>query len=139
MTDDDLNLEDWLAAEVPLWSDRSRNAVDMAISTGVPSEALAVFARWWQFESWLRLLLYLDLRAMDGTNWTQRVPKKSRDLAGRDTENSYMASVDATNPLVYLGAADLLEIIGSDTVWPKVKYALLKRTRWEGLVAIPFS
>ena len=110
---DGSELQDWLPLEIPLWTDQSRDAVEKALRSGASSDALAVYARWWQFETWLRLLLYLELRAKDGVNWKQRLPKKSRDLARQDAENQYMASTDATNPLVYLRACSRMFLFGS--------------------------
>jgi hypothetical protein len=135
MSDDtDLELVDWLALEVPLWTDRSKVAVEQALALGVPPDGLAAFARWWQLEAWLRFLVHLELRSRDGVRWIQGLPSRSRQLARRDSENAYMASVDAVNPLSYLDAGELLELIGSPDVWSIVRYALLKRTRWDGLV-----
>lgn len=39
------------------------SALVRAVTAGVPAEALGFFARWWQLENWLRLLVYLELRA----------------------------------------------------------------------------
>ncbi len=95
---------------------------------------MSIAARWWQFETWLRFLLYLELRAERGLAWTDLVPDKSQVLAERDDENAYMPSPDATNPLAYLDARRLMDVIARDDVWPLVSYALAKRERWNGLV-----
>jgi len=121
-----------LPTEPPPWSPRGRNALDEAIKAQVPSDAVAVFVRWWQLESWLRFLLYLELRAAYGSTWTELLPNRGLHFAERDVENSYMPSPDATNLLAYLDATELFELIRS--VRGLVAYALPGEKRWEGLV-----
>ncbi len=127
-------LEDLLPEHPPLWAGDSKTAVVRAVEAGVPSEGLGVFARWWQLEDWLRLLLHIELRASRGTTWAEALTSKGPNLAERDTENAYMSSPDSTNLLAYLDAGELFDLLGSDDVWPLVEYALLKRKRWDGLV-----
>ena len=61
----------------PDWSEEARKAADRAVSHGVSSEALAVYARWCQVENWLRLLLYLELRAKHGRDWRLPLPRST--------------------------------------------------------------
>lgn len=134
--DDDSPLDDLLALpdRPPLWSDTSRRGLDRAIERGVPSAAVAVQGRWWQLETWLRFLVYLELRAQFGVGWVALLPTTSQELAERDAENAYMPSADASNPLAYLDAFKLFDLIGKTEVWPLVEYALQKRKRWDGSV-----
>jgi hypothetical protein len=123
-----------LPKQPPSWSVEARRAMDRAVAAGVSSEGLAVFARWWQLENWLRLLVYIELRASRGSQWVKALPRQGKGLTERDGENAYMSSPDSANPLAYLDAGELFTLIGSDDVWPLVEYALLKRRRWDGLV-----
>lgn len=134
MDSDDDSILDSLPIEPALWPEAARSAVDHAVANGVPSDVLALFARWWQLETWLRLLIYLELRAQKGLRWSDTLPMRGRHLAERDSENAYMASADASNLLAYLDSGELLGMLGSEEVWPIVEFALLKRNRWDGLV-----
>jgi hypothetical protein len=130
------SLEDLLPERPPLWQANARAAAERALSAGVPSEALAVFARWWEIESWLRLLAYLELRAARGQAWAEVLPNRAAHFAERDAENAYMPSADATNVLAYLDAGELFELLGKQEVWPLVQYALPGKRRWEGQVEL---
>lgn len=129
--DDELDLLE-LPDRPAEWSGDARHALDQAIKAGASSEAMAVFARWWELETWLRLLVYLELRARHGLAWTTPLP--AAVLAEPDVANKYMPSDDASNPLAYLDAGGLLKLIGEDDVWPLVEYALMRRPRWDGIV-----
>jgi hypothetical protein len=130
--EDVTSLEDLMAEQPPSWQPKARDAVERGLAAGVSSEAMAVFARWWQLESWLRLLLYLELRAERGNSWSDVLPNKAPHMAERDAENAYMPSVDATNLLAYLDAGELFGLLTRDEVWPLVEYALPPVSRWQG-------
>jgi hypothetical protein len=115
------------------WQDSARSAVERALSTGVASMALAVYSRWWQLENWLRLLLYLELRAKRGVRWSSGLPRRGAQVAERDLENAYMPSADTSNVLAYIDTADLMATLSRSSVWPLVEYALVKKSRWEGV------
>jgi Swt1-like HEPN len=125
--------EDLMAVpdRLPAWSDATRRGLDQAIERRVPSAALAVQARWWQLETWLRFLVYLELRAQFGSRWVTLLPTSSETRAEQDAENAYMPS-DASNPLAYLDASKLFDLIGNHEVWHLVAYALQKQNRWDG-------
>jgi hypothetical protein len=123
-----------LSEDPPAWTPAGREAADRAIQNGVPSEGLALFARWWQLEAWLRLLVYLELRAAKGGEWSRVLGGRGQSRADQDLENRYMPSADATNPISYLAAGELFSTIRSEGVWPLVKYALPKLERWNGTV-----
>lgn len=97
------------------------------IEGGVPEEAVRFFARWWQFETYLREVVYLELRARDGELYEAVVDKGAHSRARRDAENAYMASADR-DPLAYLDAGQLLELI--DRHWSLFEETLLPRERW---------
>lgn len=93
----------------------------------MPEEALRFFARWWQFETYLREVAYLELRARDGENYEAAIDKGALSLARRDQENDYMASADR-DPLAYLDAGRLLDLIRAH--WPLFEKTLLPEERW---------
>src|SRR5260221_6136802 len=125
-----MGLSGWERADA-----RVRASHQQALNGDVPLVALSTFARWWQFETWLRSLLYLELHAADGLRWESRIGSTTRRRAKADAQNAYMASPDAGSLLAYLDVADLFALIDDDGTWPLVKDALVPRPRWRGVVA----
>lgn len=96
---------------------------------GVPSASLLLYARWWQLESWLRELVYVELRAAHGCEWESVVQQG----AGRQTVDAaytHMQSTDTLNPLAYLDYSQIIELIAAD--WDRFAYALLTQKAWDG-------
>lgn len=111
-----------------------QNSISAAWRSDVPPLASAVFARWWQFETWLRSLIYLELRAAYGSNWTERLPQLPNNVKRqqKDEEFQYMATPDAQALLAYTDVADLLKII--DEQWSLFEKSLLPKEVWKGRV-----
>ncbi|WP_142251795.1 hypothetical protein [Bradyrhizobium sp. UNPF46] len=42
---------------------------------GVPKRSLSTYARLWQLETWLRRMVYVELRALRGDDWNADIPK----------------------------------------------------------------
>lgn len=53
----------------------------------LPKQALEAYARLWQFETWLRRLVYVQLRAMDGDRWEAKI-NASKTKAPKDNDKS---------------------------------------------------
>ena len=85
----------------------TRRAIDRAVEAGVPPAALGFYARWWQFETWLRQLVHMELRAKYGSGWIRHLAMRAPSRVARDQVNAYMATPDASNVLAYLEAGDL--------------------------------
>ena len=107
-----------------------RNAILVAWGQGMPPSASALYGRWWQLETWLRSLVYVELRAAYGPEWASRLPKHSEKRRQGDEAFRYMATPDAQALLAYTDAAGLFEII--DANWPIFEDALLERAVWAG-------
>lgn len=106
---------------------QTEGALDATVEHWVPSESLALYARWWQLETWLRQLAYVELRARDGTRWEQAV----RAASGRqfqDAQFSHMASTDTDNPLAYLDYSQLRDLIEAN--WAQFGPALIRQPSW---------
>jgi len=69
---------------------------------GVPGYASALHARWWQLETWLRSLAYVELRSKFGSSWTGRISQKALRYAQNEARLAYMPSPDAELLLAYL-------------------------------------
>jgi hypothetical protein len=95
----------------------------------MPPQSLALYARWWQLETWLRELVYVELRALRGTAWSDAV-KAAEFRRTIDAQFRHMAGVDSDNPLAYLDYSQLIEVITGH--WPQFGYALLEQKSWEG-------
>jgi hypothetical protein len=46
----------------------------------VPKRALSTYARLWQFETWLRRMVYVELRALCGNNWNTDMPQSANSF-----------------------------------------------------------
>src|SRR5213593_3691833 len=92
----------------------TRRAIGRAVEAGVPPAALGFLARWWQFETWLRQLVHIELRAKYGSGWIRHLATRAPSRVTRDQVNAYMATPDASNVLAYLDAGDLLQLVDTD-------------------------
>lgn len=101
--------------------ERNRNSLNSAIDFGVPPASLALLARWWQLETYLRQLLYIQLRALDGTDWQARL-KKSLTRIERANQSSYMGSPDDQHLLAHVDVTDMFTII--DELWVQCSHGI---------------
>jgi hypothetical protein len=46
----------------------------------VPKRSLSTYARLWQFETWLRGMVYVELRALRGDDWSATIPKNEKSF-----------------------------------------------------------
>ncbi|MEV5972004.1 Swt1 family HEPN domain-containing protein [Streptomyces sp. NPDC051921] len=112
------------------WSDDARAAVGGVVADGaMPAESLATYARWWQIETWLRELAYVELRARYGESWIDQV-KLALGRQRQDAEFKHMSTADSENPLAYLDYSQLLTVIEAN--WDHMGYALLEKRSWDG-------
>lgn len=106
--------------------------VQRAIGSGTPAEAIACYARWWQLESYVREIVYTELRSAYGAAWSKEIGERASSRAAGDRVNYYMASADAEDVLSYADASVLFKLI--DTHWHLFEEVLLPKVRWEGQV-----
>jgi hypothetical protein len=106
-------------------------ALHSAWRNGVPLEAAALYARWWQLETWLRELLYVELYAKYGLEWQGQLPGSAERYARTDRRYSYMDTPDASVRLAYLDVGGLLDLIEGN--WDLVSHGLLGELDiWKG-------
>jgi hypothetical protein len=111
----------------------TRYAINTALGVGVPAQSIGFYARWWQLENWLRLLISIELGSAYGRTWTDHLGPQPSSRAIRDhTENAYMASPDGADPLAFLDVFQLFELIDSDEHWHRFEPFLPPRLRWRG-------
>lgn len=103
-------------------------ALEATAGHWLPAESLALYARWWQLETWLRQLAYVELRARDGRQWDQAVLAAS-GRQSQDAQFRHMASTDTENPLAYLDYSQLIDLIGRN--WEQFERTLIRRSSWD--------
>lgn len=108
-------------------------ATEAALRSIVPHHmdggSAVLFGRWWQFERWLRSLVYVDLRALHGRSWVGAV-KAANVRLEQDAAFTHMSGPDNDNPLAYLDYSQLVQVV--DKYWDKLGYALLDKVSWDG-------
>jgi hypothetical protein len=62
--------------------------LDSLIGSGVPGVALAFYGRWWQLETWLREVVYVELRSKYGPRWTENLEGRAPGRAAGDRINA---------------------------------------------------
>jgi len=95
----------------------------------MPETSLALFSRWWQLETWLRQLTYVELRARDGVAWKDQVRAAAGRLA-QDAQFTHMLGADQDNPLAYLDFSQLRNMVEGN--WRLFEPSLLHRPVWDG-------
>lgn len=106
-----------------------RDEIQEILDDGVPEEALRFFARWWRLETYLRELVYTELRAREGVGYAELLDQQARKRAEKDQINEYIASADDDEVLSYLDAGQLLDLISER--WELFEETLLPQKRWE--------
>lgn len=112
--------------------DRSLDVVRGLADRGVPRDVFAVYGRWWQLETYLRELAYVELRADRGERWEEALGERAAHRAQADAVNAYMATADAGDVVTYLDTGKLFALINDN--WSLFAPVLLPRRRWDGLV-----
>ena len=111
-----------------------RNAIKSAWAYGMPPLSTAIYGRWWQLESWLRSLVYVELRAQRGAAWADALPKGSETRQDGDKKFRYMKTPDSQNLLAYADASALFNITVEH--WELFEHALLSKNVWAGRIAL---
>lgn len=120
---------------LPAWESmapRIRGAIAEAWRYGMPVEASALFGRWWQMETWLRSLAYVELKARDGEGWTTALGQPFVKRQASDKSHAYMATADSQAQLAYLDAGLLFGML--DNNWTLFADSLIEREVWTGRV-----
>ncbi len=117
----------------PEWESLSpelRTSLSAAWRNDVPPTATALYGRWWQLETWLRSLVYVELRAAFGPAWVEELP----DISGKRQELEHtirhMPTPDSQARLAYADVSALFKII--EKHWSLFEDSLIARTIWMG-------
>lgn len=107
-----------------------RDAIETCWRSGMPPTASALYARWWQLETWLRSLMYVELRAAKGGAWIEALRKEILETQQDDVAFHYMATPDAQDYLAYADAGELFRVI--EAHWNLFKPSLPAHSVWLG-------
>lgn len=111
-----------------------QRALQGAWRANVPPIASALHARWWQLETWLRSLAYVELRAKYGQEWSARLPSEGEKRSVRDRKAlRYMSTPDATDYLAYVDIGKLFPLIADN--WELFQPSLIDKESWDGRVS----
>ncbi|MFG2065064.1 Swt1 family HEPN domain-containing protein [Micromonospora sp. NPDC048871] len=108
------------------------SSLESAWNCGVPPVAQALHGRWWQLETWLRSLVYVELRARFGDSWLEQVPERARSLARSEARLTHMTSPDSDLILAYADLSHLFEII--ERHWDLFESSLIQQEVWKGRI-----
>lgn len=94
----------------------------------LPERILATYARLWQLETWLRRLVYVELRAADGDSWGARFASAEKAKEA-DKHLTHMPTPE-DDPLSFAQLSDLKKIISTE--WKLFAPFLPPQSIWEG-------
>ncbi|WP_148086286.1 hypothetical protein [Actinocorallia herbida] len=98
----------------------------------VPPISTVLHARWWQLETWLRSLVYVELRAKYGDAWTDHLPRQAEKYENNDQGLSYMASPDMGLRMAYLDVGPLLDLVGAEEYRNILEPVTMDHRVWNG-------
>ncbi len=75
----------------------------------VPIQAINTYARLWQFETWLRTMIYVELRALLGDDWAKDIRRNSGSFQA-DKSLTHMPTPEM-NALSYAQLSELVALI----------------------------
>lgn len=107
-----------------------RGSIASAWRLGVPPAASAIYGRWWQLETWLRSLVYVELKAAFGPAWADHLPTHSAKRQEVEQTLQHMSTADAQARLAYADVGALFTVI--EEQWPLFEPALFAKSIWMG-------
>jgi hypothetical protein len=106
-----------------------QSSIETAWRHNVPPLATALYNRWWQLETWLRSLVYVELKAAFGPAWFKQMLSISGERVIAETDIRYMATADSSSRLAYTDFGPLTEVIS--TKWDLFRPSLMaKEVGW---------
>lgn len=93
----------------------------------LPERVLHTYSRLWQFETWLRRLVRVELRALAGDDWEMKV-RKAEGPRGADKRLTHMPTPE-TDPLSYAQFSEIRRLISEE--WRLFAPFLPPKNIWE--------
>lgn len=94
---------------------------------GLPQHILDTYARLWQLETWLRRLVYVELKAFAGDDWASKI-RNAEKPKEKDKCLSHMP-IPEESPLSYTQFSELCRILSED--WQLFKSFLPPQSIWD--------
>lgn len=94
----------------------------------LPERILETYARLWQFETWLRRLVYVELRAAEGDSWAERFASVEKAKEA-DKRLTHMPTPE-DDPLSFAQLSDLKKVISAE--WKLFAPFLPPQSIWDG-------
>jgi hypothetical protein len=82
----------------------------------LPADSPSLYARLWQLETWLREMVYVEMKSARGPIWKESL-KAVEERIGKDKNLIHMATPQ-DNPLAYHTLGDLWDIMKQGDNWP---------------------
>lgn len=81
----------------------------------LPGELLSTYARLWEFETWLRMMVYVELRAGYGDDWEKHHPNegKTGGAQSQDERLSHMPTLERL-PTSYMQLRSILRTVSDE-------------------------
>ena len=106
------------------------NIVNTDYVKELPQRVLQSYARLWQFETWLRRMVYIELRAFRGDDWISMVHNYDRSLEG-DKRLKHMPTPEV-DPLSYAPFSEIMRIISDN--WELFSPYFPPKNIWEAKI-----
>jgi SAV2148-like HEPN len=95
----------------------------------LPPRTLESYAHLWQFETWLRRLVYVQLRALDGDAWESKIKAgKAQGPKAYDKRMTHMPTPE-DGVLSFIQLSELQRVVADQ--WPRFEAYLPPRTIWD--------
>lgn len=94
----------------------------------LPSRSAALYARWWQLETWIRELAYVELRALNGVKWADSARVAATRQAA-DQQYRHLEGADNSNVLAHFDYSQLLQVV--EAHWDQIGDSLMHRGAWD--------
>ncbi|MFZ3570479.1 hypothetical protein ACOKM5_26450 [Streptomyces sp. BH097] len=100
----------------------------------MPEQILDAYGRWWQVETWLRTVMYINLKSEFGTSWHGHLAPQAARYARNDSAHEYMSTPDRSDLMSYLDTGKLFELIEGKFEKYRLDEILISRASWSGRV-----
>lgn len=95
-----------------------------------PTRHLEIYPRLWQLETWLRRMVYVELRALLGDSWTSKI-RGADEAKSADKKLTHMSTPE-TDPLSYVPLEELCRIVEED--WNLFEHFLPQKLLWQAKI-----
>jgi hypothetical protein len=106
--------------------------LETLLQHGLPADSVLILGRWWQLETYLRQLVYIQLKGLLGPGWDEPIVS-ARKRWEASAEWGYMESPDDGLLMSYLDVSPLFDLI--DEYWEQCSMGLgVPQNVWHGRI-----